>query len=104
MKIYHDKNADYLSIDFVKEVEAKSIYQDGIVVRYNNKGHVIGLDITDSMRLFANTDTMSLKEACAFLGISESTMRRRIREGKIRYSKEGKDYRFKKIDIMKLVA
>lgn len=104
MKVHHDSEIDYLSIDFTDEIEAKSEYKDGIIVRYNKKGNVIGLDITDSMKLFASSDLMTLQEACAFLGISESTMRRRIRDGKVKYTKEGKDYRFKKSEIVKLAA
>jgi excisionase family DNA binding protein len=104
MKVYHDPSVDYLSIDFTDEVEAKSAYKDGIIVRYNIKGHVIGVDITDSLKLFASTDLMTLQEVCEFLRISESTMRRYIKAGKVKYSKEGKDYRFKKADILKLVA
>lgn len=104
MKVYHDKEIDYLSIDFSEEVESKSEYKDGIIVRYNKKGNVIGIDITDSMKLFASSDLMTLQEACKFLNISESTMRRRIREGKVKYSKEGKDYRFKKSEIIKIAA
>jgi excisionase family DNA binding protein len=104
MKIHHDSDIDYLSIDFTDEIESKSVYKDGIIVRYNKKGHVIGIDITDSMKLFASSDLMTLQEACAFLGISESTMRRRIKNGKIKYTKEGKDYRFKKSEVIKLAA
>ena len=104
MKVYHDSSVDYLSIDFTDEVEAKSVYKDGIIVRYNKKGNVIGVDITDSLKLFASSDLMTLQEVCKFLNISESTMRRYIKSGKVKYSKEGKDYRFKKADILKLVA
>ncbi len=104
MKVHHDSEIDYLSIDFTDEIEAKSEYKDGIIVRYNKKGNVIGLDITDSMKLFASSDLMTLQEACAFLGISESTMRRRIRDGKVKYTREGKDYRFKKSEIIQLAA
>ena len=104
MKIYHDAKIDYLSIDFTDEIEAKSEYKDGIIVRYNKKGNVIGIDITDSMKLFASSDLMTLQEACAFLGISESTMRRRIRDGKVKFTKDGKDYRFKKSEIIRMVA
>lgn len=104
MKVYHDTSVDYLSIDFSDEIESKSVYKDGIIVRYNKKGHVIGVDITDSMKLFASSDLMTLQEACEFLGISESTMRRKIREGKIKFTKEGKNYRFKKTDILNIAA
>lgn len=104
MKVYHNSEIDYLSIDFSDEIESKSEYKDGIIVRYNKKGNVIGIDITDSMKLFASSDLMTLQDACKFLGISESTMRRRIKEGKVKFMKEGKDYRFKKSEIIKLVA
>jgi excisionase family DNA binding protein len=104
MKVYHDPSVDYLSIDFTDEVEAKSVYKDGIIIRYNKKGNVVGVDITDSLKLFASSDLMTLQEVCDFLNISESTMRRYIKAGKVKYTKEGKDYRFKKVDILKLVA
>lgn len=49
MKVHHDESIDYLSIDFTDEVEAKTVYEDGIIVRYDKKDHVIGIDITDFM-------------------------------------------------------
>jgi excisionase family DNA binding protein len=104
MKIHHDSEIDYLSIDFSDEIEAKSEYKDGIIVRYNKKGNIVGIDITDSMKLFASSSLMTLQEACEFLNISESTMRRKIKANKVKFSKEGKDYRFKRSDIIKLAA
>ena len=104
MKIHHNSEIDYLSIDFRDELEAKSIYEDGIIVRYNKQGDVIGIDITDSMKLFSHSDLMTLQEACDFLEISESTMRRRIRANKIKFTKSGKDYRFKKSEIIRVAA
>jgi excisionase family DNA binding protein len=104
MKVYHDAEIDHLSFDFFDEVEDKSVYKDGKIIRYDKKGNVIGIDITDSMKLFASSDLMTLQEACEFLGISESTMRRKIKAGKVKFTKEGKDYRFKKADIIKLAA
>lgn len=105
MKIIHKSENDYLSIDFKEGIEAKSVYQDGIIIRYDKKGNVIGIDITDSSKFFLSSDTISLQEATQMLGISESTLRRKIKEGKIKYTKpNGKDYRFKKADILKLIA
>lgn len=105
MKIYHDRENDYLSIDFKDEVEAKSFLQNGVIVRQDKKGNVIGIDITDSSKLFVQSDTLTLQEACELLDISESTMRRRIREGKVKFTKpNGKDYQFKRSDILKLIA
>ena len=105
MKITHDPQADYVSIDFKEDIEAKSIYNNGIIVRYDKKGHVIGIDITDSSKFFSGQATMSLQDAAEFLGVSESTVRRRIREGKIKFTKpNGKDYRFKKSDILGLAG
>jgi len=104
MKVHHDAAIDFLSIDFTDEIEARSVYEDGIIVRYNKKGHVIGIDITDSMKLFSSTDLMSLQEVCEFLGVSESTIRRKIRAKQIKFTKEGNKYRFKKSDVISLVA
>jgi uncharacterized protein YuzE len=72
MKVHLDSD-----IDFTDEIEAKSQFKDGIIIRYNSKGCVTGIDITDSMKLFASSDLMTLQEACTFIGISESTMRRK---------------------------
>jgi len=44
MKISHDSEIDYLSIDFSDEIEAKSEYKDGIIARYNKKGNIIGIE------------------------------------------------------------
>ena len=104
MKVHHHAAIDYLSIDFTDEIEARSVYEDGIIVRYDKKGHVIGIDITDSMKLFSSTDLMSLQEVCNFLGVSESTIRRKIRAKQIKFTKEGNKYRFKKSDVIGLVA
>ena len=82
----------------------KTVYEDGIIVCYDKKGHVIGIDITDSMKLFATSDLMTLQQVCDFLGVSESTIRRKIRANKIKYIKEGNQYRFRKSDVISLVA
>ncbi len=102
MKIVHRPEIDYVSIDFKEGVESKSYFENGVIVRLDAKGNVMGLDITDSSRFFSGNDEVDLKEACALLGVSESTMRRRIREGAIKFRKpNGKDYRFKRKDILK---
>ena len=103
MKIIHKPDIDYVSIDFKEGVEAKSYFEAGIIIRLDAKGNVIGLDITDSSQFFSGDDEIDLKQACLLLGISESTMRRRIKEGRIKYSKpNNKDYRFKRKDILKV--
>ena len=103
MKIHHDTARDWLTIDFAEEIEARSVYNDGIIIRYDKAGHVIGIDITDSMKLFGGSDFMTLREVCSFLGVSESTIRRKIRANKIKHTMEGKRYRFKKSDVLNLV-
>ena len=105
MKITHKADIDYVSIDFRDEVEAKSVYENGIIIRLDKKGGVIGIDITDSSRFFSGESTLSLQEAARLLGVSESTMRRRIRDRKIPFSKpNGKDYVLRREDILKLVS
>ena len=104
MKVYHRPDVDYLSIDFKDESESKSVYENGIILRYNKTGEVIGLDITDSTKFFLSSEKMNMKQACKFLGVSDSTMRRMIKAKKISASKKnkGKDYVFKKSDLVKL--
>lgn len=102
MKITHRPDIDYVSIDFKDGVESKSYFENGVIVRLDKKGNVIGLDITDSSQFFSGDDEVDLKEACALLGVSESTLRRRIREGKIKFRRpNGKDYRFRRKDVLK---
>lgn len=102
MRINHQPELDYVSIDFKDEVEAKSYFENGVIVRLDSKGNVIGLDITDSSQFFSGDDEIDLKEACELLGVSESTLRRRIREGSIKFRKpNGKDYRFRRKDILR---
>ncbi len=102
MKIVHRPDIDYVSIDFKTGVEAASRFENGVIVRLDAKGNVLGLDITDSSAFFSGHDEIGLQEACALLGVSESTLRRRIRSRKIPFRKpNGKDYRFKRKDILK---
>lgn len=94
MKIVRNSGIDYISLDFKDGVEAKSIFK---------KGNVLGIDITDSSQFFSSDDGLTMKEACKLLGISESTMRRRIKSKKIKFTKpNGKDYRFKRKDLLKI--
>ena len=103
MKIVHKPEIDYISIDFKEGVEAKSYIESGVIVRTDKKGNVLGIDITDSSEFFSGDQEVSLQQACEILGVSESTLRRRIKDGKIKFTKpNGKDYRFKKSDILKV--
>lgn len=106
MKVHHDAARDYVTIDFTDEVEARAIYEDGIIVRYDKSGGVIGIgigiDIVDSMKLFTSSDLWTLQDVCRYLNVSESTIRRRIKSKQIRYTKEGNRYRFKRADVVKL--
>lgn len=105
MKVIHRPDIDYLSIDFKDEIESRSYVKNGILIREDKKGNVIGIDILDSSKIFGDKDVITLQEACAILHISESTLRRKIKEGKIKYTKpNGKDFRFKKKDILKLAS
>lgn len=105
VKIRHDPDIDHVSIDFKDGVEAKSYYKNGIIVREDKRGNILGIDITDSAKFFSGNSSMTLGEACKMLGVSASTLRRRIREGQIKYTKpNGKDYRFKKSDVLALTG
>lgn len=102
MKVTHQPNIDYVSIDFKSGIESKSYFENGMIVRLDSAGNVMGVDITDSSRFFSGSDELNMKEACRLLGISESTMRRRIREGKVKFRKpNNRDYRFKRKDLLK---
>jgi excisionase family DNA binding protein len=102
MKVYHRPEIDFVSIDFKDEPEAKSVFENGIIVRYDKKGNVIGLDITNSAQFFLGAEDITFAEACKILGVSDSTLRRIIKSKKIPAKKpNGKDYRFNKSDVIK---
>ena len=99
----HDPEIDYVSIDFREGVEAKSQFHSGVITRFDKKGNVLGIDITNSTEFFSGDDTINLQNACRLLHVSESTLRRKIKQGLIEFKKpNGKDYRFKKSDILKM--
>jgi len=103
MKILHRPEIDYVSIDFKDGIEAKSYIEEGVIVRLDKKGNILGIDITDSSQFFSGDEEITMQEACQLLGISESTMRRKIKEGKVKFTKpNGKDYRFRRKDILKV--
>ena len=79
MKEYHDASIDYLSLSLRDEVEAKSVYEDGAIVRYDGEERVIGVDITDSVKFFANSELVAF--VCESLGVSEPTLRGKCRAG-----------------------
>ncbi len=102
MKIYHRPELDYLSIQLSDEIESKVVYQDGIIIKYNKKGAVIGLDITNSLQFFLSNETVEMKDAVKILSVSESTIRRLIKAKKISATKpNGKDFRFNKNELIK---
>jgi len=103
MKIVHRPEIDFVSIDFKEGIEAQSYFENGVVVRLDKKGNVLGVDITDSSQFFSGDDEVTMKEACKILGVSESTLRRKVKEGKIKYTKPNKkDFRFKRADLIKV--
>ena len=103
MKVTYRAEIDYVSFDFKKGIEAKSYFENGMIIRLDSKGNVMGLDVTDSRKFFSGEEELTLQEACALLGVSESTLRRRVREGKVKFRKpNNKDYRFKRKDLLKL--
>jgi len=105
MKIIHRPDIDYLSIEFKEGIEGRTYLQDGVIVHEDKKGNILGIDIVDSSKVFGGQEMITLQEACQLLDISEATMRRWVRNGKIRGTKpNGKDYRFKRADIIKLVS
>lgn len=105
MKIIHRPEIDFLSIEFKKGTESRSYIQEGVVVREDRNGNILGIDIVDSSKVFGAKDLLTLQEACQLLGISEATIRRRIKKGEIKGTKpNGKDYRFKRADILKQVS
>lgn len=61
MKIEYSKEADALYVHFKEEYVAKSLeIEDGVVVDFDEKGHLIGIEVLDVSQRFSLSDIANI--------------------------------------------
>ena len=63
MKIEYSKEADAIYVYFKEALVAKSKeVEDGVVVDFDDKGHLIGIEVLDVSQRFSLSDIVNIKE------------------------------------------
>ena len=103
MKISYDKEADAIAIilnegRISKDVEVAENFYAG----FDRSGKLIELQILDVSR--QEVPWFTLEAAAKYLDISERTLLRWIKSGKMKPSKVGREYRIKPSDLKKVAS
>jgi excisionase family DNA binding protein len=103
MKITYDKQADAMAIvmrdgRISKDVEvAENVYAG-----FDRAGHLIELQVLEVSK--AEAPWFTLEAAAKYLDISERTLLRWIKGGKLKPTKVGREYRIKPSELKKLAS
>jgi excisionase family DNA binding protein len=103
MKITYDKQADAMAIIMAegrisRDVEvAPSVYAG-----FDRSGKLIELQILEVSK--AEMPWFTLEAAAKYLDVSERTLLRWIKSGKLKPSKVGREYRIKPADLKKVAS
>jgi excisionase family DNA binding protein len=103
MKISYDKEADAMSIF----LETGRIIRDeeiaeNVFAGFDRKGKLIEIQILEISK--ADAPWISLEAAARILDVSERTLLRWIKSGKLKPSKVGREYRIKPEQLKKLAS
>ena len=103
MKISYDKKADAMAIvlqegRISKDIEvAKNVYAG-----FDRAGNLIELQLLEVSQ--AEAPWFTLEAAAKYLSVSERTLLRWVKSGKIKPSKVGREYRIKPEDLKKIAS
>lgn len=110
MKIEYDKEVDALAISFVDKPRSARTKRvaEGINLDFNTKGDLVMIEILDASR-FASPEKLSklpaashqltLAEAAKESGLEHDTLRRLIHNGRLKATKEGRDWMVELADL-----
>jgi excisionase family DNA binding protein len=103
MKIAMDKKSDALSITFKDgRVSRDQELADGVFAGFDRSGELVEIQILDiSTR---DRPWFTLEAAAKYLGKSERTLLRWIKDGKLKPKKVGREYHIEPEDLDKLVG
>lgn len=103
MKITYDKQADAMAIILEEGRISKDVeVAENVFAGFDRSGKLIEIQILEVSR--AEAPWFTLEAAAKYLGISERTLLRWIKSGKLRPSKVGREYRIKPSDLKKIAS
>ena len=103
MKITYDKSADAMAIvlrdgRISKDVEVAQ----NVFAGFDRKGTLVEIQILEVSK--AEAPWFTLEAAAKYLDVSERTVLRWIKSGKLKPSKVGREYRIKPTDLKKIAS
>lgn len=103
MKISYDKKADALSI-LLKEgrISKDEEITKGVFAGFSRNGELLEIQFLDVSN--QESPWFTLEAAAKYLGKSERTLLRWIKDGKIKPKKMGREYRIEPKDLKKLAS
>lgn len=103
MKISYDKEADALAIILKEGRISKDVeVAENVYAGFDRGGDLIEIQLLEISK--RESPWFTLEAAARYLSISERTLLRWIKSGKIKPSKVGREYRIKPADLKKLAS
>ena len=103
MKITYDKQADAMAIVLSEGRISKDVeVAENVYAGFDRKGSIIEIQLLEVSKMEAPWFT--LEAAAKYLKVSERTLLRWIKSGKLKPSKVGREYRIKPADLKKIAS
>jgi excisionase family DNA binding protein len=103
MKISYDKRADAMALIFTEGKISRDIeVAPNVYAGFDREGALIEIQILEVSE--ADTPWFTLEAAAKYLDVSERTLLRWIKGGKLKPSKVGREYRIKPADLKKVAS
>jgi len=103
MKISYDKKADALAILFREGRISKDVQvADNVYAGFDRTGKLIEIQLLEVSK--NETPWFTLEAAAQYLNVSERTLLRWIKIGKLKPSKVGREYRIKPNELKKIAS
>lgn len=103
MKITYDKRADAMSLIFQDSKISRDMeIAPNVYAGFDRSGALIEIQILEVSE--AEAPWFTLEAAAKYLDVSERTLLRWIKDGKLRPSKVGREYRIKPSDLKKIAS
>lgn len=103
MKIAYDKKADALAIIMGKGRISRDVeVAEGVFAGFDRAGTLIEIQFLDVSR--SERPWFTLEAAAKYLNVSQRTLLRWIKSGKLKPTKVGREYRIRPEDLAKIAA
>jgi excisionase family DNA binding protein len=103
LKITYDKTADAMAIILAEGRISKDVeVAQNVYAGFDRSGQLLELQILEVSS--ADAPWFTLEAAAKYLDISERTLLRWIKSGKLKPSKVGREYRIKPADLKKVAS